>query len=153
MPRFETSNVAFDVPRDWEDRSVTAFMAPMKPGQQGKVTNLVMTRDKLAPGEDLQRYVDRQFGEIKKHLDDFRLHQRVERPVGGLPGVELRFAWSGHGGPLEQRLLFVLGREQAVITFTATMPRGEGARQNPVFDRIFASITFPDRGSGAEGGA
>ncbi|AUX27741.1 uncharacterized protein SOCEGT47_083390 [Sorangium cellulosum] len=139
MPRYEHSDVSFDVPRDWEDRSVVAFSAPAR-AAQAMAANLVMTRDTLAAGEDIRRYGDRQLVEVARRLDGFQLHARQEIAVDGQPALELRFAWRGQGGPLEQRLVFVAGRKPAVLTFTATMPKSEAARLNPVFDRILASV-------------
>ena len=34
MPRYEHPDVSFDVPRDWEDRSVAAFSAPIPAGKK-----------------------------------------------------------------------------------------------------------------------
>ncbi len=139
MPRYENADVSFDVPRDWEDRSVVVFAVPARPGQ-AMAANLVMTRDTLAANEDIFRYGDRQLVEIVKRLDGFQLLGRQEITLGGQPALELRFAWRGQSGPLEQRLVFVAGRKPAVLTFTATMPKGESARLSPVFDRILASV-------------
>ncbi|XXX73939.1 DcrB-related protein [Sorangium sp. So ce134] len=139
MPRYENSDVSFDVPRDWEDRSVVAFAAPPEPGQTA-AASVVMTRDALAAGEDFRRYGDRQLLELAKRLEGFQLLARHERAIGDRPGLELRFAWRGQSGPLEQRLLFVPGRRPTVLSFTATIPKDEAARLDPVFDRIFASV-------------
>ncbi|AUX38454.1 MULTISPECIES: DcrB-related protein [Sorangium] len=139
MPRYEHTEVSFDVPRDWEDRSVVVFAAPAKPGQ-GMISNLVMTRDTLAAGEDIRRYGDRQLVEMAQRLDGFQLYARQEITLGGQPAVEIRFAWRGQSGPIEQRLVFVGGRKPTVLSFTATMPKSEAARLNPVFDRILASV-------------
>lgn len=149
MPRFEHADVSFDVPRDWEDRSVVAFAAPVKAGQPA-ASNLVMTRDTLAPGEDIVRYGDRQLVELAKRLEGFQLQSRQEISVGGQKALELRFDWRGQLGPLEQRLVVVSGRKPTVLSFTATMAKGEAARLNPMFDRIFASmkVTGPAEGAG-----
>lgn len=142
MPRYEHPDARFDVPRDWDDRTVVAFAAPEKPGQATNA-NLVMTRDKLAPGEDVRRYGDRQLVELARRLDGFQLHDRQETTISGQPAMELRFGWMGQSGPLEQRLLFVAGRKPAVLSFTATMAKGEAPRLGRVFDRIFASLEIP----------
>ncbi|WP_437980741.1 DcrB-related protein [Sorangium sp. So ce117] len=139
MPRYENSDVSFDVPRDWEDRSIVAFAASPEPGQ-ASTASVVMTRDALAAGEDLRKYGDRQLMELAKRLEGFQLLARHERAVGDRPGLELRFAWRGQSGPLEQRLLFVAGRRPTVLSFTATLPRDEVERLDPMFDRIFASV-------------
>jgi hypothetical protein len=98
MPRYEHPDASFDVPRDWEDRSVVAFAAPAKPGQT--VSNLVMSRDALPPGDDVRRYGDRQLVEMAKRLDGFELHARQELTLGGQPTLELRFGWQGPQGSI-----------------------------------------------------
>jgi len=98
MPRYEHPDVSFDVPRDWEDRSVAAFSAPLPPG---KTTgpNVVLTRDKLEPGENLASYADRNLVELAQRLEKFSLVKRSDLTVSDLPAVELRFTWKGAGGP------------------------------------------------------
>src|SRR6478672_4215595 len=106
MPRYEHADVSFDVPRDWEDRTVVAFAVPAQPGQPS-ASNVVVTRDTLRAGEAIAGYADRQLAELAKRLDAFQLLYRKEVAVGGLPGAELRFLWRGRAGELDQRLMMV----------------------------------------------
>jgi len=144
MSRYEHSEVAFDVPREWNDRSIVAFAAPAKPGQATS-PNVVMTRDTLGPEENTRMYADRQLTELAKRLERFRLQHRQELTIGDLPAVELRFTWNGSSGPLDQRLLMVGVRGRVLLSFTATAPQNEAAQLQPVFDKIFSTITFPSR--------
>src|SRR4051794_25733970 len=110
MSRYEHPDVAFDVPREWEDRSVAAFSAPSKPGQ-GMAANLVMTRDALAANDTLRTYADRQLVELAKRLDGFDLRERREFVLAGLAAIELQFSWQGQSGAIEQRMLFAANRK------------------------------------------
>src|SRR5690348_7828556 len=104
MSRYEHPDISFDVPRDWEDRSVAAFSAPLPPGKKVG-PNVVVTRDKLEPGENLAGYADRNLVELAQRLEKFALLKRSDITVSELPAIELRFTWKGHGGLVDQRLI------------------------------------------------
>ena len=142
MARYEQNDLAFDVPRDWDDRSVIAFTAPVKPG---RVTspNFVVTREAMSATETLASLADRQFIELARRLDGFDLHSRSELTIAELPAIEVRFSWSGQGGAIVQRVIMI-ARKRTMLTFTATAPKAEAATINGMFDRIVASIHFPD---------
>ena len=142
--RYQGPDVAFDVPRGWDDRTVVAFAMPPQKGQT--TSNVVMTRDALGQNETIAQYADKQFAELAKRLDGFNLVHRREVSVSGHAGVELRFGWLGSQGPLEQRLIMVATKKRAVLSFTATCPKAESAQLQPVFDRIFASVSLLDPG-------
>ena len=139
MPRYEDKALSFDVPRDWQDRSVAAFTAPTRCGA-GPFANMAVTRDRLTPGEDIRCYADRQLVVLARSLDEFELRSRTEVDLSGKPAVELRVRWRGPSGNVEQRLLFVANAERTVFALSGTMDALESARLSPVFDRIFSSI-------------
>lgn len=142
MARYEHSDITFDVPRDWKDRSVVAFTEPNKPGQT-TAANVVLTRDALPKGETLRSYADRQLVELAKGMEGFDLRKREERQIDGREAVEIRFGWVGGNGPIEQRLTMVQGKKDQVLTLTTTVKRAEAAKLDAVFDRILASVKFP----------
>lgn len=139
MARYEHDGISMDVPRDWEDRSIAAFSMPVAPGAR-TTANIVMTRDTLKGKETLASYADKQMVELAKKLDQFDLHERKETTLGGVPAVELRFGWKGVGGLVDQRLVMLATKDQKVLNFTATAPKGEADKLAPIFDRIFASV-------------
>src|SRR5262245_10231868 len=145
MARYEHPEVCFDVPGEWTDRTVVAFAAPVKPGQ-ATASNIVMTRDQLAPSETLRSYADKQLAELARRLDGFKLGYREERTVSGVDAVEIRFTWKGNSGPLDQRLLMLATGKRTVLSFTATAAQAEAGHLVSVFDRVFSSITLPSPG-------
>ena len=56
MPRHHDALVSFDVPRDWDDRTIIAYRAPVE--GEGRAPNLVMTRDRLGEDEDFVEVQD-----------------------------------------------------------------------------------------------
>jgi hypothetical protein len=149
LPKYESREVSFDVPRHWADRSIVAFVAPKKPGRDASA-NVVMTRDELREGEGLGAYTDRQIAQLAGKLDGFTLLERVDREVGGRVGVELRFRARGARGGLSQRMVIVTARKTA-FTFTTTTSDEDAAQNDPLFDRILSSITLTDAAGDAKG--
>jgi hypothetical protein len=139
--RYEGKDVAFDLPRDWEDKTVVAFSAP---GRAGVAPNVVVTRDALADVETLRAYADRQLVELAKRLDGFDLHERRELNLGGHAAIELMFGWQGQTTALEQRLVMVANRARRVLTFTTTTSKADVKKNDPIFDRILLSVRFAD---------
>jgi hypothetical protein len=139
--RYEGQDLAFDLPRDWEDKTVVAFSAP---GKVGLAPNVVVTRDALADGETLAAYADRQLVELAKRLDAFDLHQRRDLNLGGHAAIELSFGWQGQVAALEQRLVMAANRARKVITLTTTTAKADAKKNDPIFDRILLSVRFAD---------
>jgi hypothetical protein len=139
--RHEGKDVAFDVPRDWEDKTVVAFSAP---GRAGVAPNVVVTRDALGEGETLRAYADRQLVELAKRLDGFDLHERRDLNLGGHAAIELAFGWQGQTTALEQRLVMAANRARQVVTLTTTTAKADAKKNDPIFDRILLSVRFAD---------
>jgi hypothetical protein len=142
MPRYEHADISFEVPRDWEDKCVGAFSAPTAPGQT-VAPNVVCTRDKLNPGENLAGYVDRNLVELVQRLEKFSLQKRSDIMVGNLPAVELRFTWRGAKGLVDQRLVMIATGKRLVLSITSTAPRAAGVNMDPIMDRVLSTVKIP----------
>ena len=142
MPRYEHPDVSFDVPRDWEDRSVAAFSAPIARGQTS-APNVVCTRDKLNPGENLAGYADRNLVELAQRLEKFSLQKRTELTVSELPAIELRFTWKGSSGLIDQRLVMCATGKRLVLSITSTAPRTAGIDMDAIMNRVLATVQIP----------
>lgn len=129
---------------------MVAFSAPPRP-DQATAPNLVMTRDKLGPSDTLGGYADRQLSELAKRLQDFELLTRTERTMGGQPAMELHFEWLGQAGPLEQRLVILLGKRRLLYCFTATTAKADAEQLSPLFERILSTVRFPSSSSPGRG--
>lgn len=139
MPRYENGQLSFDVPRDWEDRTIVSFAAPQKQGEK-TTPNIVVVRDTLAPGEDIHGYADRQLVEMARRFEGFSFRKRRELSIGTVAAVEFRFGWTSQSGAVENRQVHVATDERSVISITATMARKDASKLGPLFDRIFASV-------------
>lgn len=142
MPRYEHVDISFEVPRDWEDRSVGAFSAPLAPGQT-TAPNVVCTRDKLLPGENLAGYADRNLVELAQRLDKFSLQKRSDITVSELPAIEFRFTWRGAKGLIDQRLIMCATGKRLVLSITSTAPRGGSQDMDAIMNRVLSTIKIP----------
>lgn len=150
MPRYEHPDVSFEVPRDWDDRSVAAFAAPVGKGKKTGPT-VVLTRDKLEPGENLASYADRSLVELVQRLERFSLQKRADLLVADLPAIELRFTWKGHSGLVDQRLVMCATGKRLVLSITSTAPRPSDMDIDAVMNRILASVRIPGVRGESEG--
>ncbi|MBW2456063.1 MAG: DcrB-related protein [Deltaproteobacteria bacterium] len=147
MARHQDPLASFDVPRDWEDRTVVAYAAPPRDDQRA-TANIVMTRDRMPDDEDLEAYVARQTAGLELRLKGFLLDDKADCTVAERPAVKLSFTSNGPGGPLDQRLIIVALADRAVASFTLTAPMTEASQCGPLFDRMVASIRFEGSGTG-----
>lgn len=148
MPRYQDASLQFDVPRDWEDRTIVVFSAPARPGQE-RTTNIVVTREALDAGDSLEDYASHQLDLLSDRMDDFELLERESRTIGGRPAVLLRIGSASEGASFEQRLTLVELPRRVVATFTLTIPEQDVAQMGPLYDRILATIRVGNLNAGA----
>ena len=140
MTRQAHCDLSFDVPDEWENKSIVAFAAPRQPGKVIQ-PNIVVTRDTLPAGQTLQTYATKQLATASKGLPRFALADTRGTTVGGMPAIAYSFTWEGDSGPLAQRQLMIACKE-FVYSVTVSVHRGEQAAFNPIFDKILSTIEF-----------
>ena len=89
MPRHHDPLVSFDVPRDWQSRTIIAYRAPRE--GDGPAPNVVVTRDRLRDAEDLVGYAERQVEALEREIDGFVLRGSAEVAVDGHPAIAIAF--------------------------------------------------------------
>jgi hypothetical protein len=145
MARQSHKNLSFEVPDHWQDQTVVAWAAPAQAGKPAQ-PNIVVTRDKLPPGQTIKTYATKQVAAISKSLPEFEIEDSRDINVAGLPAVEVRFTWEGESGHLAQRQIMVAHKD-VVYNITATCLSSGVADNTPIFDKIIASLQFTS-GSG-----
>jgi hypothetical protein len=144
MPRYQDETLQFDLPRDWQDRTIVAYAAPPRPGQE-RTANLVMTREGLSETETLASYVDRHLAQLGERLDGFELVARESRPVGDRPAVALRIRSGGSSGKFDQHMVMVELPRRMVASFTMTAPDEDAEQLGPLFERILSTVRLVGR--------
>ena len=138
--------VSFDVPRDWDNRTIIVFRAPVEGDE--RAPNLVMTRDRIPDDDDdLFVYADRQVTDLAKQLRGFIILGSKEEVVGGHPAITVSFTSDSKDGKLVQRLTMVQLPDRRVASFTLTAPEVEMNRVAPLFQRIMESVSFEEEAS------
>ncbi len=142
MPKINSRDICMDVPDDWQDRTIVAFSAPLKP-KQTVAPNIVVTRDSIGVTEPASSYADKQLVELARRLEAFNLSSKRDTLLGGLAAVELVFTWRGGTGILKQKQIFVAPGNGLVVTLVATALVSDFSGMEPVFTAILDSISFP----------
>jgi len=141
MPRHEDPLVSFDVPRQWDNKTIIAYSAPSVDGADA-TANLVMTRDRLRDDEDLRAYADRHLEQLAKRMPGFALVGSGDDPVDDRPAISASFSSDTRDGGLTQRLVMVLLPDRVVASFTLTSPRKDMGQLAPLFERILSTVKF-----------
>jgi hypothetical protein len=142
MPRHIDPLCSFDVPRDWDNKSIIAFSAPARPGAADSLANLVITRDRLRDDEDLVGYAERHLDDLERCMDGFRLVGHKEEQLGDRPALTVSFQSKGGDGLLTQRMTLVELPERLVAAVTCTAPERDLEQMAPLFERILASLRW-----------
>jgi hypothetical protein len=140
MVAFRSDEVTFEAPEGWEDKTIVAFAGPAKPGKFAP--NVVMTKDKLKPGESLRSYADRQIMELARRLDGFDLIESGERTVAGVSALEYRFSWTSEHAELHQHTIMTAPADR-VFTFTGTATHDEDAALDEAMETLLRTLAFP----------
>jgi hypothetical protein len=138
MPRHIDKRISFDVPRDWEDRTMVAYAAAEN--SDGARANLVVTHTTLPDDHDLQSYARHQLDELADRLDGFVLRNSVNEELAGRPAIVHSFGCEGSEVALEQKLIMTQLPERVVVSVTLTAPRSDAAQLRPLFDRILSTM-------------
>jgi hypothetical protein len=143
MARHRDAFVSFDVPRDWHDQSIVVYAAPRADGDGGGAT-VVVTRDHLADGDDLEAYADRQLDVLARRLSGFVLRSAADTTVDGRPAITTAFTSDGPDGVVAQRLTVAALAGRGVVAVTMTAPAADAAQLAPLFDRMLASLRLEE---------
>ena len=140
MSRQAHRELSFEVPDDWEDKSISAFAPHHQEGKLG--TSVTITREPNAGSRSLRAHVAQQLATVSRALADFDLRETRDATVGGLPAVISDFSFSGETGAIAQRYVLVQFK-QWIYSITYTMPKGDIEKSLPAFERVLASVAFP----------
>lgn len=138
-----TETFSLTVPDDWADRSMITWVAPPSPRYK-VMPNLLCSRSDLQPGEDLDRFVNRQLKDLMGQVKQFELISRQNTLFGGRPAVELMFSMRPQGVMLQQRQLFFQTdpSRPGVQTVVFTAARDDFSKLAPTFEQILTSVSW-----------
>ena len=113
-------SLPLEVPGVWEDKTIHVLRLP---GDGHAVASLVITREALPLGLDLEAYVRAELERLKSSLPEFVLVDRVPLAWSDTVGEALLTRWRSSEGPMDQIVACreVTGRR--LLIFTATHPK------------------------------
>lgn len=130
-------SLGFDLPRDWEDRTILRYEAPVRPGATGLASpaSATVERGRMQPDEDLARHVERRLRDLATR-EGFLVREVAATRLEDHPAARVRYASVPEGVPTEHFALLVQLRDRVVATLTLSAPRTELAQLEPLFERM-----------------
>ncbi|HKX29238.1 MAG TPA: DUF1795 domain-containing protein [Blastocatellia bacterium] len=136
MRTYQIDEASFQLPEGWNDQSVNVFSPP---GDLPGDFSLVISRDRLADGQEFGSYVESQLGELSNILARYRLIRRSDGTVGGLRAINAEFTWHSEEQTLAQRQTYVAAGPQVLI-MTATAVDKITRDYHLLIDRILSTF-------------
>jgi hypothetical protein len=124
--------VSLPMPEGWFDKTMIVYSAPLAPGDT-MASNIVVSRDALAVGEDFPGYCERQLATFTTSLPRFSLHERQIGDFGGRRAARIDFEWAAAAGQLGQVVTFIDAGHGVVVSFAGSAPADEISRYRSVF--------------------
>lgn len=139
MNIFHANEFVLNLPDQFKDKSVNIFaLSDEGPSEFG----VVIARDKLASGESLVEYVERQVRILGMRASLFRLLHQNQTLVDKYPALELDYTWLSEGGTMHQRQVTVALKSSLLISFTATCKDRISPKWDAAFREMMATLRF-----------
>ncbi|HHH10481.1 MAG TPA: DUF1795 domain-containing protein [Sorangium sp.] len=134
MGKHQDGYVSFDVPRDWDERTVVTYAAP-KRADGTSAARVVVTHRKHDGA--LAALVTNYLRVSATQLPGFVLRERQPITLAGRVAISASFASDGY----ERRLLAVPVRPDLAALIVLTAREQDAAAMAPLFERMLSSIT------------
>jgi hypothetical protein len=123
--KYMTQECSFDIPSLTDDRTVNVLTVPLT-GTNGTL-QVVVSRDRLIAGEDLDKCMQRQIGLMTRHVTSFR---EIGRRHKGSSALELESSFRQSGSMFYQLQMMTVVEEPRllVITLSSQVPIGDAHR-------------------------
>ena len=113
-------SLPLDVPEVWEDKTIHVLRLP---GDGHAAASLVITREALPLGMDVEDYVGAELDRLKATLPEFALVDRVPVAWSDVAGEALLTRWRSSEGPMDQIIACRRSQGRRLLIFTATHPK------------------------------
>jgi hypothetical protein len=138
IPPDALTNVSFDPPPGWSQRTIVTFVAP---GVSSNPPSIIIVREELPEGETVLQFQLRQIAELGVKVKEARyvgLH--------GRRALQVIYEWPVADTTFVQTRTFVHTSEtsRAVTHITTTCTREDAARMQPLFDLALRSMRVGD---------
>lgn len=128
----------FTLPASATDRSVNMLVLNLGPGG----LTLVVTRDQVQEGEDLDGFLTRQLRTLASQVKSFKQQERIALTVGaaGLQGLQVASSFKQNNASIHQRQSVVRLAGSAVLVLTLTCAAPLSAEQNAYAQQLLDSF-------------
>lgn len=129
--------MSFEIPDDWEDKTVNVFAD----GMEGKsLFNVVVTRDDLG-GKDVGEVISAELGSLVRTQPQYSVMGKRSTQVGTLPAFESRIRMRTKAAMIYQRQVAVAYHDR-VIMFTASSPMKMSGQCDAFLAKMMQTVKF-----------
>jgi hypothetical protein len=122
MNVFHANEFLTVLPQGLKDKTINVFsLTDEGPSELG----VVIARDILRKGEDLDAYAARQLQAIGQQLPVYRLLKREDITLDGQPAMSMDCTWQGPEGKMFQRQVLLLVKSSGVVLAISATTRGD----------------------------
>lgn len=139
MNVFHANEFIAVLPEAFKDKTVNIFsLTDEGPSDLG----VVVARDNLGKGEDLDAYVARQMQAVAQRLPVYRLLKREDIKIDGQPAMQMDCTWQGPEGKMFQRQVILRAKPAGVMLVISATTRGDRfeARWEAMFNEFLANF-------------
>lgn len=139
MAIFAINEGSFELPDDWEDKSVTAISFPS--GSKVPAASITVTREMIKDKkETLSSYVNGQLVNLAKTCPAFQLVRHIPAKLNGLLAESVEFTWKTPEKIAVRQLMVVTFVKSHSLVITSTAAAERFAEFQPVFEAVIASF-------------
>lgn len=149
MPTFLHNDLSITLPEGWGDASQFLFVASKIDGIQ---TNLVLSRQALAPGETLDALWKRHKGQLMQVLTTPKFLAEEAKLLGGRSGFWVELA-AKHQGKSVHQMIFLFGAgPNLALSLAGTCAESEVESLRSTLTEALTSLASPGGAGGGAGG-
>ena len=148
MPTFLHNDLSITLPEGWGDASQFLFVASKVDGIQ---TNLVLSRQALAPGETLDALWKRHKGQLMQVLTTPKFLAEEARVLAGRSGFWVELAAKHQGKPVHQMIFLFGAGPNLALSFAGTCAESEVESLRTVLIEALGNLAAPGAGGGGGG--
>ncbi|MES2742635.1 MAG: DcrB-related protein [Pseudomonadota bacterium] len=137
--RYQINEGSFAIPAQTHDRSVNMLALNLGPGG----FTLVLTRDQLPAGEELDAFLTRQLRTLGSQVKQFKQQDKIALRVGPqqLPALQVGLSFKQNNSTVHQLQTVLVLSNRAVLVITVTCAAPLTAEQTAAVQHMLDSFT------------
>ena len=141
MKRYQLYEGSIEIPDEWKDQTMNAFMLPETSGK-GAQASIVISRDYETKSETVEHYADLQLVEAAKKLPKYKLLRRSEIQVSGRTAMQIDYAWATPERVEVRQRQAIVQNGDYFLTMTITTPAKDFPKYEAMWGETLKNVVL-----------